>query len=180
MRLVLLVTALLCISINSFAKDRNGGFSAGVGAGFLPEAPWSQVQFRSGVDPAFLGTAFLRYNPAFPSGGLEFSYNYVPFLGSDIDAHVYLASFFWRFLPEKAIHPHFSIGWGLASVSSYFASGNADLAAFRLRLGADIEIQDRIELGAYLDHLTFFKNKANDPNAHVFGPVVSLIYTFGD
>lgn len=175
----LILAALLGIQ-PADAGNRSGQVSVGAGPGLLMNAPWASRNARSAVDPGFRGTAWMRFHHDHPNTGFELAYDYFDHGKMPFRAHGPSLAFFWRFLERETFHPIWSFAGGYGFTDGFFGGPKRDMAFFKLRVGADIEMNSRMDLGVYLDHISFFKDRRTEENVHSLAPTVALIFYFGD
>jgi outer membrane protein OmpA-like peptidoglycan-associated protein len=72
------------------------------------------------------------------------------------------------------------IGYGIAKTEGFFAGADREMGYFKLRMGVDIEITPRIDLGLYLDHISIFRDLAREENLHFLTPTIGITLYFGD
>ena len=179
MKTLLLVLMTCSFLSTAYAQERDHEVSVGAGIGALPAAPWANKTFSDTV--SFFGVrggVWARYHMPFPEGSLEISEDYLDFAKSSLSANTAIASIFWRFLPASTLHPIFAFGGGIAFVKNYFNSDTRQLSVYRIRAGLEYEVKPQLDLAAYLDHFSIFRNKPTQPDVHALSPTVAVIYYF--
>lgn len=180
-RIPLLCAATLALiaSPRAFARDHAGQFSVGAGAGVLTEAPWATEAFRDAVSPGPRATVFGRWHYLSHHSGLELSFDYLRHPGADLSSRSLIGSYFWRFDLNGPVHPTVGFGIGHSWTKNYFRTGDYNTAIFRIRVGAEIELNPKWDLAVHLDHFTIFKNYGNEPNLVSLAPTISFVRYFG-
>jgi hypothetical protein len=180
---------LLLASLPAQAMDHRGqiGVGASLGLGFA--APWAQNEFEKRVGAGPAGAFWARYVPGTPEVGFEVSYNYFQLSKMDLKTHSVIGTFFSRQNPWGNFHPFYGFGVGWQTSKNFYTTGNWETPIFRLVAGIEFEMNERTDIGFYLNHYTIFKNKAmtaataaagtDEANAHVLAPSLTFTYYFG-
>lgn len=177
LKILALVLALTTLEAN--ATDRAGQFSVGGTAGLATKAPWADTTFRNTVGWGPKVGLHVRKHLEDGSSGLEFSMDYFTLSKQKLKSRSFMLTYFWRFSPERRLHPVIGAGVGLTKPRNFYTPNTKDQPIFRLRAGLEWEWKKNIDLMFHLDQLTIFKENPRDPNAHVLIPSVGFSYYFG-
>ena len=175
------VLALTFLALNpaAFARDHNGQFSVGAGAGPVLEAPWARDNFKDAVSPGPRATLFARSHYESSEAGWELSLDHLDFGSSSLTSTSVIVSYFYRWNVNSKLHPIFSFGIGHAWNRNYFSQGDYDTAIFKVRAGVEYELSPDWDVALHLDHFSVFKDLPADPNMHGLAPTISIIRYFG-
>jgi len=174
-----ILVSLLFVATTAEATDRNGQFSVGGNLGFVMEAPWASDGFKDRTKPGLpKTTVLLRYHHDNSYTGGEVSLDYFALGGNDLNSTSALISFFWRFMPNKKLHPILSAGTGYSKNENFFSEGDFSKNMFRLRAGVEYEMTPKMDLTFHLDHYFASHNKFSDISLAVLAPSVGVLFYF--
>jgi outer membrane protein OmpA-like peptidoglycan-associated protein len=168
------------LTVDAYATSRAGQFSVGANGGIAFKAPWSDTTFRTTAGWGPKAGIYGRYHTEDGSSGLELGLDYFTLTRQKMISRSLMLTYFWRFLPDNRLHPVIGIGAGITKPRNFYQSNTMDQPIFRVRAGIEWEWKKNIDLVFHLDHLSIFKNRATEPNAHVLIPTVGFSYYFGE
>lgn len=175
---VFLLTLLL--SLNAVAANHHGQIGIGGVLGPVFEAPWSTEPAKKAMGAGARLGAFARFNHDDPNAGFELALDSIELLRSPMGMQVFTLNFFRRYRVFKQFQPIVAVGVGVSNNHDFFGRGNQDTPAFRVRVGVETALQERIDIGLYLDHFSIFKSRSADPDLQILAPALTLIYNFGE
>lgn len=179
---VVLLLALMLAGVAAEARDRTGQFGLGAGIGPVFPATWSQDRLKNAIDLGPQGGIWARYYFDSPSAGFELAGNYLTFSNSTTKVRAYTGNYFWRYalIAMPKVKPMWGLGIGLGELMNYFEKIKHTTTVFRIRLGAEYEINYKLDAGFYLDHYSVFRYNASNPDMHVLAPTLAINYYFGE
>lgn len=176
---ILVSLVLLLASVPAQAMDHRGQLGVGASLGGALANPWSQKEFEDRVGAGPAGSLWARYVPGTPEVGVELSYNYFQLSKMEMKTNAFIVSFFSRQNPWGSFHPFYAFGVGWQKTKNFFATGDWETPIYKLTAGIEFEINERSDVGVYLNNYTIFKNAPTEANAHVLAPSVTYTYYFG-